>query len=209
MLSKIFRTWLFIGPHPDDVELGCGGTISKYSKDEVSIYYVIISPATEDPRNINILEEMRESARILGLKQENIIVLKYPRRILHEYRADIRQDLIRIVNEVDPDLIFTTTREDLHQDHSVLGEEVLRLFRDRSVIGYEVIRSSLNFISNLYIELDEACLTAKIEALSKYKSQSDRYYFKPEIIRSLARIRGAQAKMPYAEAFKILRLVIK
>ena len=209
LLNKIFKNWLFVGPHPDDVELGCGGSIAKYSKSNVNIYYLIISPAIEDPRNKNILQEMENAAEILGLKRENIFVLKYPRRVLHDFRADIRQDLIRVVKEVEPDVIFTTTPDDLHQDHSVIGEEILRLFRERSVIGYEVIRSSINFAANFYIELTEEHIDRKIRALMEYKSQLDRYYFNPEVIRSLAKMRGAQVKAPYAEAFKAMRLVVR
>jgi len=208
-MNELFESWLFIGPHPDDVELGCGGTIAKYLNDDVKMHYVIVSPATEDSKNKNIISELKKSAQILGLNLDNITVLNFPRRVLHDYRADIRYKLIEIVKKIDPDVIFTTSPGDLHQDHSLVGEEVLRLFRDRNIIGYEVISSSLDFVSNLYVELDENALKRKMQALTCYKSQGERYYFDMEVIKSLARMRGAQARTRYAEAFKALRLILR
>ncbi len=200
---------LFVGPHPDDVELGCGATIAKLVDNGVSedLFYVVISPAIEDPRNKNIINELYSAASVLGLKRNNIVVLNYPRRILHEYRQDIRHSLIKLVKDISPDFIFTTTPDDLHQDHAVIGEEVLRLFRRHSIIGYEVIRSSLYFIPNMYVKLSGEHVKRKIDALMQYKSQLDRYYFKPDVIESLARMRGSQIETTYAEAFKVLRLV--
>jgi len=200
---------LFIGPHPDDVELGCGATIAKltdgYGSSE--IYYVVISPALEDPRNKNIINELYSAASVLGIKKENIVIMNYPRRILHEFRQDIRYSLIELIKDLSPDIIFTTTPDDLHQDHSVIGEEVLRLFRRYSVIGYEVIRSSLYFIPNMYVKLSKQHIDKKVKALMEYKSQLNRYYFKPSVIEALARMRGSQVEAEYAEAFKVLRLV--
>lgn len=205
-----FKRWLLLGPHPDDVELGCGGIISKYSHSGIDIYYVVISPALEDSRNKNIIHELHGSAKVLGLKSSNIRVLKYPRRVLHEYRNDIRQNLINLVAELDPDLIFTTTPDDLHQDHALIGEEVARLFRDVSVLGYEVVNSSHAFVCNFAVALDDDSLNRKIQALACYKSQSYRwYYFAEDVVRSVARMRGAQVKMKYAEGFHLMRMVAK
>jgi len=200
---------LFVGPHPDDVELGCGATIAKLVEEvgASELYYVVISPALEDPRNKNIVEELYSATSVLGLKRENVTVMKFPRRILHEYRQDIRYALIKLIREIEPDIIFTTTPDDLHQDHSVIGEEVLRLFRRSSVIGYEVIRSSLYFVPNMYVRLRRKHIERKIRALMGYKSQLDRYYFRPDVIEALARMRGSQIEAEYAEAFKVLRLI--
>ena len=200
---------LFIGPHPDDVELGCGATIARLVdsglKDD--IYYIVVSPALEDPRNKNIISELYAAASVLGLNKNNITILDFPRRILHEHRQKLRYRLIELVREIAPDIIFTTTLDDLHQDHAVIGEEVLRLFRRHTVIGYEVVRSSLYFVPNMYVKLNESHVERKIRALLQYKSQLDRYYFRPDVIRALARLRGAQVEATYAEAFKVLRYI--
>jgi len=202
-----FKKLLFVGPHPDDVELGCGGFISKYSK-SAQMTYLILSPCLEDPKNKNILDEAREAINILGLSTESLIVENLPRRTFHDQRRNIRKILISVREKYKPDIAFCPSIKDIHQDHSVVAEETLRLFRDVGVISYEAPRSSLIFEPNLYIELNDENLKAKIDALMRYRSQFDKYYFKPGVIRSFARMRGSQCKVKYAEAFEALRMKI-
>lgn len=173
------------------------------------MHYLVVSPALEDPRNVNILQELHEAADILGLKTSNLVIWNYPRRELFKYHSEIRQKLFKLVDELNPDVIFTTTPNDLHQDHSLLGEETVRLFRDRNVLGYEVVNSSTAFWPDFYVELDENSVNRKIEALMKYTSQLHRYYFKPEAIESLARTRGVHAHCVFAEAFQVLKMIMR
>jgi len=188
-----FKKLLFIGPHPDDVELGCGGLISKYSK-SAQMTYLILSPCLEDPKNKNILDEAREAISILGLSTESLVIENLPRRTFHDQRRKIREILISV--------------REKYQDHSVAAEETLRLFRDVGVISYEAPRSSLFFEPNIYVELSDENLKTKIDALMCYKSQYDKYYFKPDVTQSFARMRGSQCKVKYAEAFEALRMKI-
>jgi N-acetylglucosamine malate deacetylase 1 len=202
-----FRRPLFVGPHPDDVELGCGGVISRFSVD-VEIGYLILSPCLEDPRNANILSEADEASQTLGIKRESMIVEDLPRRTFHDNRESIRRILIAARERLQPDLVFCPSLHDVHQDHQVAAEETFRLFRDTSVFAYESPRSSLDFMPNLYVTFDDEALENKIRALMSYKSQFDRYYFEPDVIRSFARMRGAQGRTKYAEAFEILRMTV-
>ncbi|NIQ05298.1 MAG: PIG-L family deacetylase [Candidatus Korarchaeota archaeon] len=202
-----FKKLLFVGPHPDDVELGCGGLMSKYSK-SAQMTYLILSPCLEDPKNKNILDEVREAISILGLSTESLVIENLPRRTFHDQRKKIREILISVREKYKPDIAFCPSIKDVHQDHSVAAEETLRLFRDVGVISYEAPRSSLIFKPNLYVEISEENLKTKIKALMRFKSQFDRYYFKPEIIQSFSRMRGSQCKVNYAEAFEALRMKV-
>ncbi len=204
-MNTDFRRLLVVGPHPDDVELGCGGTIARFSR-QARIDYLILSPCLEDPRNANIVAEAEAAASVLGIDRASMIVEDLPRRTFHDKREDIRRILIAARDRLEPDLVFCPSLRDVHQDHEVTAEETLRLFRDVSVVAYESPRSSLDFQPNLYLTLDEDHLETKVKALMSYKSQFDRYYFEPDIIRSFARMRGAQCRERYAEAFEIMRL---
>lgn len=204
-MSIAFKKLLFIGPHPDDVEIGCGGTISKYCH-SAHITYLILSPCLEDPKNKNILNEAREAAGYLGLSTEDMIIKNLSRRTFHEQRREIRDILISTRDKYKPDVVFAPSLTDIHQDHSVTAEETLRLFRDIGVISYENPRSSIQFEPNLYVELRGENTKNKIKALMCYKSQYDRYYFKPNVIRSFALMRGSQCRVKYAEAFEVLRM---
>ena len=206
-MNIAFKKLLFIGPHPDDVEMGCGGIISRYSKN-TQMTYLILSPCLEDPKNKNILNEAREAISLLGLSKESLIIENLPRRTFHDQRRNIREILISVKEKFTPDIVFCPSIKDIHQDHSVTAEETLRLFRDIGVISYEAPRSSLRFEPNLYIELSDKNLKIKIDALLRYKSQYDKYYFEPSVIQSFARMRGSQCKVKYAEAFEVLRIKI-
>ena len=59
-----------------------------------------------------------------------------------------------------------------------------------------------------FIPLKETHLQAKINALSAYKTQEGRHYMAPEFIRSLAKVRGTQINVDYAEAFEVVRLIV-
>jgi LmbE family N-acetylglucosaminyl deacetylase len=202
-----FQRLLFVGPHPDDVELGCGGIISRFAG-QAKISYLILSPCLEDPRNADILTEAAEASGILGIESEAMMVEDLPRRTFHDRREDIRRILIAARDRVRPEIVFCPSLRDIHQDHQVTSEETLRLFRDQSVLAYESPRSSLDFQPALYMSLEESHLENKIKALRSYRSQFDRFYFEPEVIRSFARMRGAQSRMAYAEAFEVLRLTL-
>ena len=201
-----YERLLFVGPHPDDVELGCGGILSRFAGAQIG--YLILSPCLEDPRNANILTEAAEASATLGIAAEAIIVEDLPRRTFHDKREEIRRILISARERLRPQIVFCPSLGDIHQDHQVTAEETLRLFRDASVVAYESPRSSLAFQPDLYVTLEESHLENKIKALLSYRSQFDRYYFEPEVIRSFARMRGAQCRAQYAEAFEVLRLTV-
>ena len=63
---------LFIGCHPDDIELGCGGLINKL-KDEYEIFALNLSKNLDQPEHKNLVNESKKSLKILGVKENNII----------------------------------------------------------------------------------------------------------------------------------------
>jgi len=197
---------LLVAPHPDDVEMGCGATIARYHK-FAEMWYLILSPCLEDPRNKDILVEATNAIGCLGLSASNMIAKNLLRRTFHEQRREIRDVLIAARDDVEPDVVFCPSLNDIHQDHSVTAEEALRLFRDRCIVAYENPRSAIYFQPNLYIKVSAENVRAKVEALMQYKSQFDRYYFNPDIIRSFLFMRGSQCANQFAEAFEVLRWV--
>lgn len=88
-----------------------------------------------------------------------------------------------------------------------MTDEALRAFRGITVLGYDVVRSSYGFFPHFLVEVTEEDATRKIEALSKYETYRDRYYFNAELTRSIMVRHGALAEIPLAEGFDILRIV--
>ena len=197
------------GAHPDDFEVGCAGTILKYMKD-INLRIYVMSDRYEDGK-MRDMKEKDKSMKILGLEKTYLKVFDIPTRIFHDYQSKIRNILYNIATKSEVDVIFTPPINDIHQDHIVLADEVLRLFREKTVFGYEVIRSGYNFKPQLHIKLTDEIVERKIKAAQCYKSQwsttkSGGYYFTKEVMKGLMRARGAQFGLEYAEAFEVYHL---
>jgi LmbE family N-acetylglucosaminyl deacetylase len=106
-----------------------------------------------------------------------------------------------------PEIVFTNTLKDIHQDHQTLTEEATRAFRGTTVLGYDVLRSSYGFFPHFLAEVSEQAVETKIAALAEYKTYANRYYFEPNIMRATAIRHGALAERPFAEGFDIIRIV--
>jgi len=197
------------GAHPDDFEVGCAGTILKFLK-EINLRIFVMSDRYEDG-NLRDLNDQKKSFKILGLDKIPVKVYDVPTRIFHDYRSKIRNILYNIATKSEVDIVFTPPINDIHQDHVVLADEVLRLFREKTILGYEVIRSGYNYAPQMHVELSERIIEKKIKAAQCYKSQwstttSGGYYFSKDVMKGLMRARGAQFGMEYAEAFEIYYL---
>jgi hypothetical protein len=90
-----------------------------------------------------------------------------------------------------------------------MTDEALRAFRGITTLGFDVVRSSYGFFPHFLVEVTEEDVNKKIEALSKYETYRDRYYFNSELTRSIMVRHGALAESPFAEGFDILRIVGK
>jgi len=117
--------------------------------------------------------------------------------------------MIRLGNELKPELVLLPSTTDTHQDHQTISQEGFRAFKKISMIGYEMPYNNLNFSTNLFVALEERYLNQKIEALKSYRSQAGRIYATDDFVRSLARVRGTQIGIEYAEVFEVIRWVIK
>ena len=212
MLSD-FERILVLAPHIDDGEFGCGSSINRWVGEGKQVYYVAFSSAgksvpEELPKDI-LEKEVRAATRVLGIPQENLILFNYPVREFPSYRQKILENMVELGNDLMPELVLLPSTSDTHQDHQTVSQEGFRAFKKVSIIGYEMPYNNLNFSTNLFVVLEETHLGKKIEALRCYGSQSHRTYATPDFITSLARVRGTQIGVKYAEAFEMIRWVIK
>jgi LmbE family N-acetylglucosaminyl deacetylase len=197
---------LFLGAHPDDIELGCGALIHQISP-LTDILCVTLSDNQKNPLLTNLVEEHYHSMDVLGVRRENIILGPFTTRIFHDARQEILEYLLKLRRDFQPDLIFVHSRADIHQDHNTMTEEALRAYRGITVLGYDVVRSSYGFFPHFLVEVSEENVSKKIEALSLYETYGDKYYFNAELTRSIMVRHGTLAEVPFAEGFDILRIV--
>jgi LmbE family N-acetylglucosaminyl deacetylase len=197
---------LFLGAHPDDIELGAGALIAHIAG-MTEILCVTLSDNQKNPDLQNVAGEYQSSMKMLGVPDENAILGQFETRRFPHARQEILEYMIQLNRSFHPDIVFTHTKADIHQDHGTVTEETLRAFRGTTVLGFDVIRSSYGFFPNFLVEVSEADLEKKIAALAEYKTYSGRYYFDPQLTRATLIRHGALAERPYAEGFDILRIV--
>ena len=211
MLEK-FNKILCLAPHPDDIELGCGGTVSRLTEMGKEVYYCAFSLCEKSiPKGFsdNVLkEELENSCKNLGIHNNRIYQYTFEVREYKRNRQLILEELVKLKNELKPDLVFLPMPNDIHQDHCTISEEGIRAFKKSTILAYEVPWNNFSLENNLFIELTEEQLQKKIDALKAYKSQYFRSYANEEFVRSLAIVRGVQGKSKYAETFNIIRMYL-
>jgi N-acetylglucosamine malate deacetylase 1 len=204
---------LVLGAHPDD-EMGCGGIVGRLSDGGAEIHHhyfstCAISTQGKGFAQEDLLAECETSRDILGISKSGRGGFDFPVRQFPQYRQEILDALIGLRKSIAPELVFTATTQDIHQDHATLTAEAIRAFKGTSIFGYEMPWNLLQQRYDCLVALNERELNRKIDAVMSYKSQAKSPYLDADFIRSLARVRGVQAGCHFAEAFQIIRLIVK
>jgi len=197
---------LFLGAHPDDIELGCGALIHHIAPMS-DVLCVTLSDNQKNPLLKNVVKEHLKAMEVLGVTKDKVILGQFTTRIFQDARQEILEYFLKLRNDFKPDIIFVHSKQDVHQDHNTMTDESLRAFRGITLLGFDVVRSSYGFFPNFLVEVSETDVNAKIEALSQYETYRDKYYFNTELTRSIMVRHGALAEVPFAEGFDILRIV--
>lgn len=204
-----FNKILILAPHTDDGEFGCGASINKWIEEGKEVVYATFSACKQSvlpqfPEDI-LITEVKKATATLGILPENLILYDYEVRTFPAYRQEILDDLIKLRERVQPDLVLMPSRNDIHQDHKTIMEEGLRAFKFTSILCYEMPWNNLNFNTTCFNVLEEKHIEKKLEALRQYDSQQHRPYANEQFIKGLAVARGIQINSQYAEVFEVLR----
>lgn len=212
-MNRDFRSAqkLVISPHVDDEVLGCGGILD----DRSFVYYCGIdesrvAPDAEHRLPLNArLRELQATADFLGFSHE----VNQNSRVNFFVEQEIKDELERIVNQIRPDIVFLP-HPGYNQDHRTVFQAAQVALRPhdknffvRKVLVYEGIHDALwstePFAAHVIVSID---IQRKIDAYKIQESQV-RGMRSPEMLKALARLRGAMGKVDYAEAFQVLRWV--
>lgn len=204
----MFKRILFLGAHTDD-EFGCSGAMARFLDEGMEVHYRAFSPCEESvpagfPKDV-LRKESRAATTRLGIPEGNWWLYSFRVRHFPDKRQEILEELVRLRDRLKPDLLLVPATSDIHQDHEVICQEGMRAFKHVTILGYELPMNTITFKHVCFIRLEEQHLERKIESLACYESQRFRTYAQPEFIRGLARVRGVQAGVEYAEAFEVIR----
>lgn len=196
---------LAIGAHPDDIELGCWGTLTllKLLQNQVHLLVLTKGEASGDPELK--LRECRRSAKDLGVDGLYFGELK---DTMITDGFETVQVIERIVNKIKPDIVFTHTYMDRHQDHRNTGYASLSACRQcKKILLYEGPATSLAFTPQLFINIEKT-IEKKKRAITFFHSQSYKQYMASPVIEGLAKHRGYQCGVNYAESFEVEKFLL-
>src|SRR5271155_1618168 len=201
---------LCLGAHSDDVEIGCGGTILELIRTDckIAFHWVVFSSGTQRER------EARRSAALFlrGAKNSNVVVKDFRNGYFPSDLAEIKDYFEELKQQFSPDVIFTHTRHDLHQDHRVLNQLAWNTWRNHLILEYEIPKYEGDLGSpNFFVPLDARIAARKVRFLMRcFGTQRDKQWFTEDTFLGLMRIRGVEACSPgrFAEAFYSRKLVL-
>jgi len=223
-MSKV----LIVAAHSDDEALGCGGTIARHVAHGDTVEAVFLADGVTSRDGSVAADVSRrfiaaESAqKILGIA--NSYHLGLPDNRLDSLPLiDIVQPLEKIISDAKPDIVYTHHHGDLNIDHRIACQAVLTAcrplpdYRIRAIYSYEVVSSTdwgvgrdSGFMPNVYVDIS-IHLQKKIEALHAYDAEMRNFPHARsyEHVKTLARHRGNSVGLPAAEAFVLIREVIR
>jgi len=200
---------LAVGAHPDDIEIGCGGTLLalKDSGRPLVVRWIVLS--TQGERR----EEARASADELldGIGDTELVFHDFRDGFLPYAGAPVKE-AVEDAKGFEPDVVFTHQRHDLHQDHRLLCELTWNTFRDHLVLEYEIPKYDGDLgRPNAFVALEDDVVVRKLELLeTHFGSQRSKDWFDDGVFRGLLRLRGMECRSPsgYAEGFTARKLSI-
>ena len=196
---------LAVGAHPDDIELGCGGTLCQAVRlgSKVIVVYMTKGEMSGDPE-IRVKESM-DAFSVLGVKE--VEFGDFPdAEIPNSHRSIDFLEQFQI--KYKPDIVLTHTTNDIHQDHRQVGWLSISAFRNvPKILAYETPRVNPSAYSpNYFVDISD-CIKEKWEALKCHMSQKDKRYLTYESMIDLASFRGRQVNLVDAEAFEVVKYV--
>ncbi len=198
-------TILAIGAHPDDVEVGCFGTLLRHVAAGDKVRVVVTTSGGVKGRSWKTVQrEIDRAQKILGSK---FIVLDNQNG---HYQMNMKtvEQLDKVIGQEKADTIYTVWHGDSHQDHKNTFRNVLAAARDKRVSNlycFELTdysyRSEVVFSPRKFVDITNY-IDTKLKSVAAYSSYFDEQDL--EAIRGLARHRGGACGVKYAEAFEIV-----
>jgi LmbE family N-acetylglucosaminyl deacetylase/Flp pilus assembly protein TadD len=198
---------LAIGAHPDDIELGCGGTLSRYKDMGFRVYgLVVTSGEAGNPHGNDRIDrrgEAENGAAVLGL--DGLWIYRFRDAALYAEINEIKDVIETRIRETGAEIIITQSPYDVHQDHKAVFEATKIAARgDKTILCYEDVSSEANFTANYFVDIT-GYIEDKISAVGAHRTQKEKPYMNPERISGRAAHRGLQTGVRFAEAFVLYR----
>ncbi|GAA0841439.1 PIG-L family deacetylase [Marinobacter szutsaonensis] len=222
-MSKVV---LIVAAHTDDEVLGCGGIIAKHVSNGDRVYATFLADgvSSRPEASKKELEERNRAAKkahsVLGIRQS--YMLGFPdNRMDSVPLLDIVQKLEQLINELQPEVVYTHHQGDLNVDHQITHRAALTACRPvpgasvKELYAFEVLSAtdwndpgSSPFIANKFVDISDY-LDKKLEALKAYELEMRHVPHTRSIENSirLALLRGNSVGVEAAEALCLIRAI--
>jgi LmbE family N-acetylglucosaminyl deacetylase len=206
--SSPVRRVLALDAHADDIEIGCGATLLALTRarPDVSVTWVVFGATGERE------EEARRSAEgfLAGAAGADVSVHGFRDGYFPYVGAELKDLFEDLKGQVEPDVVFTHARRDLHQDHRAVCELTWNTWRHHLVLEYEVPKYDGDLGSpNIFVPVSRELAAEKARTIvGAFPSQRAKHWFDEELFVGLMRIRGMEAasESGFAEAFTCRKL---
>lgn len=206
---------LAIGAHADDIELGLGGTISRYTSEGHSVFSLLVTHSEYSDFNGRLLrsretamQEALDAAKILGVTE--IECLDYETKKV-TYTVDLIEDINRQISRIKPDVIYTHWDGDINQDHSAISQATIVAGRNSPrILMYRSnwYKSYKHFENSIYVDITDH-MDRKIKSVEAHVSEvSRRGSGWVEFFKSHCLINGQEVGVRYAESFQPVKWLI-
>ena len=200
---------LCLGAHSDDIEIGCGGTIMRLlsHNSNFEVAWVVFSASEEREH------EARKSAELfLSRAKRKEIIVEHFRDSFFPFEGMKIKGFFEELKRVSPDVIFTHSKKDAHQDHSLVSQLTWNTFRNHFILEYEIPKYDGDLGEpNFFVPLEQEIYERKVRYLmDAFETQRAKPWFEKETFLALMRLRGMECVAPsgYAEAFHCRKLIV-
>lgn len=195
---------LAIGAHPDDIELGCGGTIRAVAAAGNKVIAIFLTKGEiSGAPEVRTLES-KEALAVLGVSEVHFG--DYPDAEIPN-SSKVIDFLESFALKYKPETVLTHTVNDVHQDHRLVGWLSLSAFRNiPHLLAYETPRATGAFNPTYFVDISKH-VQYKWDALKCHISQKQKRYLAYESMINLSTFRGSQVNLSAAEAFEVVRYV--
>lgn len=196
---------LCLGAHPDDVEIGCGGTLLELAARGDTTVSTVVFTATPERRGEAV------TAGQCFFPDASVTVLDMPDGRLPEHWGVAKAALEDLSLGHRPDMIFVPRIDDAHQDHRLVGQLASTVWRDALILHYEIPKWDADLMPPThYVAVSENNARRKVHLLNRsFPSQCQRDWWDDELFLGLMRLRGIESRSRYAEGFFATKVMLR
>jgi LmbE family N-acetylglucosaminyl deacetylase len=199
------RRLVAVGAHPDDIELGCLGTLLRLGPDvRIHAFVGSMGSAGDPSSGPSRIEESRNAFQSLELAS---FEYRDQKGITHADFGSLLEQLTDVLERAQPNVILTQGPKDTHQEHRIIWDVCLAAARrvQASILHYAVVSNTPDFTPNVFVDISETYAEKK-RALTKHRSQQGKQYMSTAHLdifhgNTYASLHG----IPCSEAYELVR----